>query len=244
MATERSLDATPAAVGTVAATGMAHNGTPATMHFIWGAIERSEDDSSGPLPSLGPGQDQSGNNWTGTQANAVIFLDDHTSSQSGQDVDFGCDSDAGKRTGPLRAATDDPPKAKTFTEKAHDHALGVCSPCRFAARSTGCRHGDDCAFCHFPHLVQLRPRKKKRNACKHVVSCLDALTEEERQCLDKMMENNTSTSLYLRALVRKKLQGKLAKEQDKAKTEDKSDDDDDEDDEDDEDNEVTIITSL
>eukprot|EP00811_Abedinium_folium_P003386 NODE_13112_length_1184_cov_5.610218.p1 GENE.NODE_13112_length_1184_cov_5.610218~~NODE_13112_length_1184_cov_5.610218.p1 ORF type:complete len:222 (-),score=23.78 NODE_13112_length_1184_cov_5.610218:263-928(-) len=46
--------------------------------------------------------------------------------------------------------------------RAHAHAMGYCSPCRFITKNLSCWHGSACHFCHEAHsAVGMRPRPNK-----------------------------------------------------------------------------------
>ena len=60
---------------------------------------------------------------------------------------------------------------------AEFHPAGTCKPCYYHLNmKRGCKHGDRCNFCHYPHPCwkdRLRPSKAKRASCKKKANNID-----------------------------------------------------------------------
>merc|ERR1739848_679245 len=45
--------------------------------------------------------------------------------------------------------------------KISAHERGLCTACRFFNSPQGCRHGQDCSFCHEDHVSRSKSRRKR-----------------------------------------------------------------------------------
>lgn len=173
------------------------------MHIIWGEIEQSSGSDSAEMPEVGN----------------VLFLDasegrspEHIRWELRKEFEAGCHASEGGAEsedwgeephvvlGQVLSAVG------LWSKGTWNHGVDAsrpCKPCSYSHR--GCRHGQDCDFCHLPHaqLPSSKLGRAHRTHCKFVAETLDVLAGNPR-LHQEVSALASSASRYLQMLLERR----------------------------------------
>jgi len=96
-----------------------------------------------------------------------------------------------------------------WSKGSERHSEGTCKPCHYVHTSRGCNSGQDCTFCHLPHVQTSnkggnRPCKSKREQCRKILGLIGQIAEsgENAQVL-QVYENVACQSTYMQGMLQK-----------------------------------------
>jgi len=201
-------------------------------HVIWGSVNAFPDNSGevSSCRSVSSGQLENVmfQDWSGSGESVSHSQTIHSDSVNAQRLsksssisnnNAGCNSGTDAIAALLEAGNDQAQEARAvlirdgmWSVGSENHIEGTCRPCHYVHAARGCASGQDCTFCHLPHVQasnrsRNRPCKKKREQCKKILDLVSNIAESGNNAqVLQVVQNVACQSAYMQNMLQKSVQ--------------------------------------